>query len=69
MNLLKDIFQAFRDIPCGKMRFHFLQVADVANVIAFPILVYIFVQHLLARNGFDHIEGFKYGAAISATST
>ncbi len=38
---------------------HFLQVADVANVIALAILIDILVDHLLTRDSRDHVEGFK----------
>ncbi len=50
------------------MRRHFLQVADVANMISFAILLHIFMQHCLPRNSLNHVEGLKDGAAIPAAT-
>ena len=47
---------------------HFFQIADIANMIAFTILIDILVLHLLPRNSLNHVEGLKNGATIPAAS-
>jgi len=51
------------------MRSHLREVADVTDVIAFAILIYILIDHGFPRNSRGHIKGFENGAAISSATT
>lgn len=51
------------------MVLHFGQIADVADVVPFPVLVYILPLHGFAGNGGDLVEGFQNGdAVVTATA-
>ena len=38
--LFEDVVERLADVPLGVMRFHFRKIADVADVIAFAILLF-----------------------------
>ena len=50
--------QIFRDAPAGKVRLHFVEVRDVADVVAGSVLIYVFVIHRLPGDRGDQVEGF-----------
>lgn len=67
-NFLEDIVQRLGNGQLGIMLFHLVKVADVANVVAFSILVNIFPLHWLSCQSFDGLEGFQDRARILAAS-
>ncbi len=69
MDLLEDIIQGLGDAPRRIMRLHLGQIADVADVVPFPVLVHILPLHGFAGNGGDFLEGFKDGDTVVTTAT
>jgi len=50
------------------MRLHFREVADVADVVAGPVLIQIFKVHLLSAQGSRPLEGFEDGDAVRSSA-
>src|ERR1043165_3763506 len=47
------------DVPAWIMTLHLAQVADVADMIAFAVLVDVFIGHLFAGDGGNAVECFE----------
>ncbi len=62
--LLKDLAKRHRNIPFREMTAALCEVANVADVIAFAVLVHILELHFLAADGSCNFKGFQYRDAV-----
>jgi hypothetical protein len=63
-NLFNDLPQRTGDGPSRVLSFHFSEVAVVANVVAYPILIEVRITLRLAGEFLDYCESFQDGTGI-----
>jgi hypothetical protein len=68
MDFGKGGFQILGDVPARIMGLHLLQVRDVANMVAFPVLVHVFILHRFGGDGFNQSERLQDGNAVRTSS-
>ena len=69
VNFAENMFKAFRYVPARVMRFHFGEVADVADMVAGTALVEIFIVHFLSTAFCGIVKRFENGHAVCASTT
>src|ERR1039457_6234666 len=63
-DLIEDLREVARQVPLRIVRFHFAQVAVIADVVAAARLVQVSVDWLPAGAGLRHFKGFQDGAGV-----
>jgi len=62
----RRILQGLGDAPARTVRLHLRKVADVADVIAVAILVYVFPLHRFPSNRRDAVKRLSKACVVSA---
>ena len=68
MDLAENIVERFGDVPLRVLRAHLAEIADIADVIPFPILIDVLVAHLLSADRGNAVERLEDAARITAAA-
>ena len=63
------VLETFRDVPSGKVFFHFPQVGIVTDMVSLTVFVNIHVLHFFAADAFGNRKGFQDRACIVFSAT